>query len=55
MTTNQTFYDSAEIQTDVKTQYNQQSLFVPIRDLVDGLKVNGTWDQKRHALGKERS
>ncbi|QWU14529.1 copper amine oxidase N-terminal domain-containing protein [Paenibacillus sophorae] len=45
--TNQTTYDGEGVQTDIKPQIHQQSLFVPIRTLVEGLKVNGKWDQKQ--------
>ncbi|WP_239717289.1 copper amine oxidase N-terminal domain-containing protein [Paenibacillus sp. 19GGS1-52] len=45
--TNQTFYDGVMVQTEVETQLYQQSLFVPMRTLVESLMVNGTWNQQQ--------
>lgn len=44
--TQEVSYNGKATSTDAKPQIRQQSIYVPVRILIDGLGLNGIWDQK---------
>lgn len=45
--TKETFYDGSKAEGAAVPQMVQQTLYVPIQVLIDGLKVEGSWDPNR--------